>query len=237
MKTAALRAAARRRRGGRSLHPSNPLFEVIAGRAGGTPVPVRLEDGRLDPDGCWPPIGPRTRLLMLCNPNDPDRRLHRRRRTSASCSRGCPGTSTCCWTRATSSSRTSRTQDAALKLTEAFPNLLVFRTFSRAYGLSGLRAGYVVGSPGRGRHCWRRWRRCWASTRSRRRRCCRLSRPATATSSGGATTVIEQRRPADRTRCAASACDVSRLAGELRLVPRTRTDRRRAGRAASSSHA
>ena len=38
-------------------------------------------------------------------------------------------------------------EDACLKLTEAFPNLLAFRTFSRAYGLSGLRAGYVVGSP------------------------------------------------------------------------------------------
>jgi histidinol-phosphate aminotransferase len=30
---------------------------------------------------------------------------------------------------------------------DAFPRLLVFRTFSKAYGLSGLRAGYVVGSP------------------------------------------------------------------------------------------
>jgi len=33
-----------------------------------------------------------------------------------------------------------------LRLTDAFPNLLVVRTFSKIYGLSGLRAGYAVGS-------------------------------------------------------------------------------------------
>ena len=38
-------------------------------------------------------------------------------------------------------------EDAVLRLVEAFPQLLVFRTFSKIYGLSGLRAGYVVGSP------------------------------------------------------------------------------------------
>jgi len=38
-------------------------------------------------------------------------------------------------------------EDACLRLVEAFPRLLVFRTFSKIYGLSGLRAGYVVGSP------------------------------------------------------------------------------------------
>ena len=37
-------------------------------------------------------------------------------------------------------------EDACLRLVDAFPRLLVFRTFSKAYGLSGLRAGYAVGS-------------------------------------------------------------------------------------------
>jgi histidinol-phosphate aminotransferase len=37
-------------------------------------------------------------------------------------------------------------EDACLRLTEAFPRLTVFRTFSKAYGLSGLRIGYAVGS-------------------------------------------------------------------------------------------
>src|SRR5438132_111156 len=37
-------------------------------------------------------------------------------------------------------------RDSVLRLVDAFPRLLVFRTFSKIYGLSGLRAGYAVGS-------------------------------------------------------------------------------------------
>jgi histidinol-phosphate aminotransferase len=37
--------------------------------------------------------------------------------------------------------------DATLRLVGSFERLLVFRTYSKIYGLSGLRAGYVVGSP------------------------------------------------------------------------------------------
>jgi histidinol-phosphate aminotransferase len=36
--------------------------------------------------------------------------------------------------------------DSVLRLTDAFANLTIFRTFSKIYGLSGLRAGYAVGS-------------------------------------------------------------------------------------------
>jgi histidinol-phosphate aminotransferase len=37
-------------------------------------------------------------------------------------------------------------EDACLRLTDARRNLLVVRSFSKIYGLSGLRAGYAVGS-------------------------------------------------------------------------------------------
>ena len=36
--------------------------------------------------------------------------------------------------------------DACLRLVDAFPRLLVVRTFSKVYGLSGLRVGYAVSS-------------------------------------------------------------------------------------------
>jgi histidinol-phosphate aminotransferase len=42
-------------------------------------------------------------------------------------------------------------QDACLRLVDAFPRLVVVRTFSKIYGLSGLRAGYAVGSTASGR--------------------------------------------------------------------------------------
>jgi histidinol-phosphate aminotransferase len=37
-------------------------------------------------------------------------------------------------------------EDACLQLVQEFPNLIVFRSFSTAFALSGLRAGYAVGS-------------------------------------------------------------------------------------------
>ena len=37
---------------------------------------------------------------------------------------------------------------SALPLLQAHPNLLLTRTFSKAYGLAGLRVGYLIGAPG-----------------------------------------------------------------------------------------
>ena len=39
-------------------------------------------------------------------------------------------------------------RDAVLDLLADHPRLLVFRTFSKAWGLAGLRCGYAVGGPG-----------------------------------------------------------------------------------------
>jgi histidinol-phosphate aminotransferase len=39
-------------------------------------------------------------------------------------------------------------RDAVLRLTEGHPRLLVFRTFSKAWGLAGLRVGYAIGGDG-----------------------------------------------------------------------------------------
>ena len=38
--------------------------------------------------------------------------------------------------------------DASLALLEEYPRLLVFRSFSKAWGMAGLRIGYAVGGPG-----------------------------------------------------------------------------------------
>ena len=37
---------------------------------------------------------------------------------------------------------------SSLALLDDFPRLLVFRTFSKAYGLAGMRCGYAMGGPG-----------------------------------------------------------------------------------------
>jgi histidinol-phosphate aminotransferase len=144
MKTAAMRVL---RDGAEVVFPapSNPLFALIAARAGGTAVPVPLANGRLDAERTLATIGPRTRMLMLCNPNDPTGSYVPSQELGALLGR-VPAQVHVLLDESYIHFQDVEEQDAAMKLVDAFPNLLVFRTFSRAYGLSGLRAGYVVGS-------------------------------------------------------------------------------------------
>lgn len=121
--------------------PSYPLYPMLARRTGAHPVPVAL----FDVDALTAALGERTRLLVLCNPNDP---------TGAHLDvaqlDGMLGELP---------ERVSVLLDEALVdfvdepgdtvgLLDDHPRLLIFRTFSKAYGLAGLRCGYVLGARG-----------------------------------------------------------------------------------------
>jgi histidinol-phosphate aminotransferase len=126
--------------------PSYSLYPVIALRAGARPIPVDLAAGRADPDALLAAVNDRTRVLVLCNPNDPTGTYLDSHTVGALLSR-LPEHVHVLLDEAYIQFQDVEDEDAALRLVEAFPRLLVFRTFSKAYGLSGLRAGYVVGSP------------------------------------------------------------------------------------------
>jgi histidinol-phosphate aminotransferase len=126
--------------------PSYPLYPTIALRAGGRPVPVDLVDGRADPGALLDAVTERTRVIFICNPNDPTGAYLESDTIGELMSR-VPDRVHVLLDEAFIQFQDVEEEDAALKLVEAFPRLLVFRTFSKIYGLSGLRAGYVVGSP------------------------------------------------------------------------------------------
>lgn len=119
--------------------PSYPLYPLMAARAGGRPVPV--------PDGVplADTVTDRTRLVVLCNPNDPTGAYLPAERV-ASLASGLPERTHLLVDEALIHFQDAEDVDAVLRLTDAFPRLLVIRTFSKIYGLSGLRAGYAVGS-------------------------------------------------------------------------------------------
>ncbi len=126
--------------------PSYQLYPVIALRAGARPVPVDLAEGGVDPDALLAAVTDRTRVLALCNPNDPTGTYMRADAIGDLLSR-LPEHVTVLLDEAYIQFQDVEDEDAGMQLVEAFPRLLVFRTFSKVYGLSGLRAGYVVGSP------------------------------------------------------------------------------------------
>lgn len=125
--------------------PSYPLYPLMAQRAGGRPVAVDLRDERMDSERVLAAIGERTRVVMICNPNDPTG-TYVRSEELAGLFDQIPEHVHVLLDEALVHFQDIEHEDACLRLTDRFPRLTVFRTFSKAYGLSGLRIGYAVGS-------------------------------------------------------------------------------------------
>ena len=125
--------------------PSYPLYPLMAARAGGRPVAVDLSADRLDARRTLDAIGESTRALVICNPNDPTGTYVRSDALGDLLGR-VPEHVHVLLDEAYVQFQDVEHEDACLRLTDAFPRLLVVRTFSKAYGLSGLRIGYAVGS-------------------------------------------------------------------------------------------
>ena len=126
--------------------PSYPLYPLMAARAGGRAHPVELgHDDRVDLERVAAEIEPDTRVVVLCNPNDPTGTYIPADEVAAFTAR-LPEHAYLLIDEAYVQFQDVEEEDACLRLTDAFPRLAVFRTFSKAYGLSGLRVGYAVGS-------------------------------------------------------------------------------------------
>jgi histidinol-phosphate aminotransferase len=122
--------------------PSYPLYPIMARRAHGQAVPVsggidELLDAARDPA---------VRVIALANPNDPTGELV----PGAELERlfdGLPEDVAVLLDEALVEFVDSQPPDVSLKLLERHPRLLVFRSFSKAWGLAGLRVGYAIGGP------------------------------------------------------------------------------------------
>jgi histidinol-phosphate aminotransferase len=123
--------------------PSYALYPVVARHARGVAVPV----AGFSVDGILEAVNDRTRLVALCNPNDPTGELlgvdELTRLLEA-----LPERTVVLLDEALRDFVDAEPLDATLALLERFPRLLIFRTFSKAWGLAGLRCGYALGGPG-----------------------------------------------------------------------------------------
>ncbi|MCV7430092.1 histidinol-phosphate transaminase [Mycolicibacterium bacteremicum] len=122
------------------------IYPLQIRTAGATPVPVPLKDQTHDLDAMLAAVTDRTRLIFVCNPNNP--------------------TSTVVDPAALEAFVAAVRSDILVVIDEAYveyirdgllpdslglvrryPNVVVLRTFSKAYGLAGLRVGYAVADP------------------------------------------------------------------------------------------
>jgi histidinol-phosphate aminotransferase len=127
--------------------PSYGLYPVMAQRAGARAVPL---PGGHDVAALLGAVGPRTRAIVLCNPNDPTG-AHLPLPALDELLEGLPEHVSLLLDEAlvdfVSHERTGG-MTTTLELLDEHPRLLIFRTFSKIYGLAGLRCGYVLGGPG-----------------------------------------------------------------------------------------
>jgi histidinol-phosphate aminotransferase len=125
--------------------PSFISYRLATIKQGATPVLVPLRDGVYDLGAMAARIGPRTRIVYVCNPNNPTGTMVGRERLRAFLD--------------------DVPEDVLVVVDEAYhdyvtdpdypdaiaehvlerPNVAALRTFSKIYGLAGLRVGYMVG--------------------------------------------------------------------------------------------
>jgi histidinol-phosphate aminotransferase len=119
-------------------------YPPLADLAHATSVRVPLRDETHDLAAMAAAITPRTRLILVCNPNNPTGTVVREQELLAFLDR-VPGDCLVVLDEAYREYiRDPRVPDG-ISLYPDRPNVAVLRTFSKAYGLAGLRVGFVVG--------------------------------------------------------------------------------------------
>ncbi|HSS43491.1 MAG TPA: histidinol-phosphate transaminase [Solirubrobacterales bacterium] len=127
--------------------PAFSMYPYLPALTGAREVRVPLAEGDVhDLDAMAAEVTAATQLLIVCNPNNPTGTHVPAAEIAAFCER-IPEHVTVILDEAYVEFQAHDDPDATLDLLDEFPNLVVLRTFSKCYGLAGLRVGYAIGSP------------------------------------------------------------------------------------------
>jgi histidinol-phosphate aminotransferase len=126
--------------------PSFSMYPHLAALTGAREVRVPLAEGQVhDLDAMAAEANAATQLAIVCNPNNPTGTHLPAAQIAALCER-MPSHVTIVLDEAYIEFQTVDDPDATVDLLADFPNLVVLRTFSKVYGLAGLRVGFSLGS-------------------------------------------------------------------------------------------
>ena len=120
------------------------VYPIVTRAAGGTPVVVKERERTTDVDAILAAVTDRTRLVYLANPNNPTGTMiggNELNRLAA----GLPGD--CILVLDGAYAEFVEDYDAGAELIAAHDNVFMTRTFSKLYGLGGLRIGWGYGAP------------------------------------------------------------------------------------------
>jgi histidinol-phosphate aminotransferase len=126
--------------------PAFSMYPYLPALTGAREIRVPLAPGEVhDLEAMATEVTAATQLLIVCNPNNPTATHIPASEIAGFCERVAPHV-TIVLDEAYVEFQTDDDPDATLDLLADFPNLVVLRTFSKCYGLAGLRVGYAIGS-------------------------------------------------------------------------------------------
>ena len=125
--------------------PSFPSYVLDPLKLGGVPVRVPLADERVDLDALLAAITPRTKLVFIAAPNNPTGTTNGRAELDVYFERVPRHVLTVLDQAYFEYVEDPEYPDAIAEYVEAGRRVLVLRTFSKIFGLAGLRVGYGVG--------------------------------------------------------------------------------------------
>lgn len=124
--------------------PSFSVYPQMAAAANARAIVVPLdEDQRFDLDAMYEEITAATRLVLICNPNNPTGTALPLEQIEAFVKR-VPRHVCVIVDEAYCEFSTLGDPDESLALPRRHPNVVLLRTFSKVYGLAGLRVGYAI---------------------------------------------------------------------------------------------
>ncbi|MET0250610.1 MAG: histidinol-phosphate transaminase [Novosphingobium sp.] len=122
------------------------LYDIAARRCGATPVVAPDLDYGTDVDALLAMVNERTRVVFIANPNNPTG-SYLTRSELARLHAGLPDDTLLVLDQAYVEYVAPQDDDGSLDLAARRGNVLVTRTFSKAYGLAGERVGWATGAP------------------------------------------------------------------------------------------
>ena len=126
--------------------PSFSIYPHMAALSGAREITVPLNDaGEHDLEAMAREVTAATRIVIVCNPNNPTASALPPAAIDAFAAE-LPRHVAVIVDEAYVEFSTLQDPDESLDLVERHPNLVLLRTFSKVYGLCGLRAGYALGS-------------------------------------------------------------------------------------------
>jgi histidinol-phosphate aminotransferase len=125
---------------------SFPIYDTFTHAMRGTLVKTDTVDFGLNLEAMARVVNERTRVIFVCNPNNPTGTMVRQAALEAFL-RKVPPTVLVVLDEAYFHFAGPEMPDGLRYVQEGMENVVIFRTFSKAYGLAGIRLGYAVGQP------------------------------------------------------------------------------------------